>query len=198
MNQLLFLYFSAMMKKELRKEYREKRANLPLTTIQDFSKNLVQIATDNFELHSKTVSLFISIQSKKEIDTAHLLDELLQKDCTITVSKSDLVTTTLSHYIYEGPEQLAPSTYDVPEPKYGELIDETKMDIVFVPLLCFDQEGYRVGYGKGFYDRFLSKCRPDCLFIGLSLFDPIEKITDTNEYDIPLDYCIMPNGLWKK
>lgn len=187
-----------MMKKELRKEYREKRANLPLTTIQDFSKNLVQIATDNFELHSKTVSLFISIQSKKEIDTAHLLDELLQKDCTITVSKSDLVTTTLSHYIYEGPEQLAPSTYDVPEPKYGELIDETKMDIVFVPLLCFDQEGYRVGYGKGFYDRFLSKCRPDCLFIGLSLFDPIEKITDTNEYDIPLDYCIMPNGLWKK
>ena len=77
-----------------------------------------------------------------------------------------------------------------------ELIDEKEIDLVLVPLLCFDKKGFRVGYGKGFYDRFLSKCRSDVLKIGLSYFKPVEKIEDVRDFDVALDYCITPKGVW--
>ncbi len=80
--------------------------------------------------------------------------------------------------------------------KLNEYIDEKKMDIVLVPMLCFDEKGFRVGYGKGFYDKFLSLCREDCLKIGLSLFPPIQKIENVEDYDVKLDFCITPNQIY--
>jgi 5-formyltetrahydrofolate cyclo-ligase len=70
------------------------------------------------------------------------------------------------------------------------------IDLVFIPLLACDLQGNRVGYGKGFYDRFLSKCRYDVKKIGLSFFDPVDKIEDVNVFDIPLDECITPKKTW--
>ena len=66
-----------------------------------------------------------------------------------------------------------------------------------MPLLCCDRRGFRVGYGKGFYDKFLSRCRPDCLKIGLSFFEPTEIIADINDYDVKLDYCVTPENRYK-
>ncbi|RYZ27704.1 MAG: 5-formyltetrahydrofolate cyclo-ligase, partial [Chitinophagaceae bacterium] len=71
-------------------------------------------------------------------------------------------------------------------------IDPKEIDLVVVPLLTFDKKGYRVGYGKGFYDRFLHQCKKDCIKIGLSYFDPIEAVDDANEFDVTLDFCITP------
>jgi 5-formyltetrahydrofolate cyclo-ligase len=73
----------------------------------------------------------------------------------------------------------------------------SQIDLVLIPLLCFDKKGYRVGYGKGYYDRFLADCRPDVLKIGLSIFEPIEQIKDVDAYDIRLDFCITPNKIWQ-
>ena len=67
--------------------------------------------------------------------------------------------------------------------------------MVFVPLLAFDKKGHRVGYGKGFYDKFLSECKPDAIKIGLSFFEPEELITDVFESDVKLDYCVTPNSI---
>jgi len=49
-----------------------------------------------------------------------------------------------------------------------------------------------VGYGKGYYDRFLKRCRTDCLKVGLSYFGPVETIPEAHDADIPLDCCITP------
>ena len=68
--------------------------------------------------------------------------------------------------------------------------------MVLVPLLGFDERGHRVGYGKGFYDRFLAECNPKIQKIGLSLFEPVAQIDDTSDFDIPLDACITPNRIW--
>jgi 5-formyltetrahydrofolate cyclo-ligase len=68
---------------------------------------------------------------------------------------------------------------------------------VIVPLLCFDRRGHRVGYGKGFYDRYLQKCRPDCIKAGLSFFDPVDLIDDTYADDIPLDICVTPSETFR-
>jgi 5-formyltetrahydrofolate cyclo-ligase len=64
------------------------------------------------------------------------------------------------------------------------------IDVVFVPLLAYDKLGNRVGYGKGFYDKFLNQCKPDVLKIGLSFFEPEELIEDVFENDVKLDFCV--------
>jgi 5-formyltetrahydrofolate cyclo-ligase len=87
--------------------------------------------------------------------------------------------------------------YGIAEPVGGEEIHPEDLDAVFVPLLCFDEKGYRVGYGKGFYDRFLSSCREDVIRIGFSYFDPVPSIDDINDFDVPLNLCITPNKLYE-
>ena len=64
------------------------------------------------------------------------------------------------------------------------------IDVVFVPLLAYDKQGNRVGYGKGFYDKFLSECKSNVVKIGLSFFDPEEFIEDVFENDVKLNICI--------
>jgi len=80
----------------------------------------------------------------------------------------------------------------IPEPQNGLTVPPSEIEVVFIPLLAYDKKGHRVGYGKGFYDRFLSKCKPNTLKIGLSLFEPEEKIEGLDATDIPLDYCVTP------
>lgn len=83
------------------------------------------------------------------------------------------------------------------EPASGEKILPLQIDMVLVPLLAFDRAGQRVGYGRGFYDRFLPLCRPDCLRVGLSFFGPLEKIADAGEMDVPLTHCITPDRIYE-
>jgi 5-formyltetrahydrofolate cyclo-ligase len=87
--------------------------------------------------------------------------------------------------------------YSIAEPVNGIDISAEDIDAVFVPLLCFDSKGYRVGYGKGFYDRFLSNCREDVIRIGFSYFEAVDSIEDINEFDVPLNICITPNKLYE-
>jgi 5-formyltetrahydrofolate cyclo-ligase len=83
------------------------------------------------------------------------------------------------------------------EPVSGAEIDPADIDLIFVPFIVCDTNGFRVGYGKGFYDRFLAQCRPEALKIGFSYFQPVEPITDTHEYDVPLNYCITPDSIYE-
>lgn len=87
--------------------------------------------------------------------------------------------------------------YGVAEPIDGIDMFPTEIDLVIVPLLSFDKKGYRVGYGKGYYDRFLQQCRKDCIKIGFSYFDALDQIADVNKYDIRLDYCVTPETVYE-
>jgi len=86
--------------------------------------------------------------------------------------------------------------WGIPEPENGSAIAPQLIDLILVPLLCFDKQGYRVGYGKGFYDRFIARCRPDVTTIGLSFFEPVDSIADVDAYDIPLTFCVTPERLY--
>ncbi len=72
----------------------------------------------------------------------------------------------------------------------------SSIDWVLVPLLAFDRRGHRVGYGKGFYDRFLAGCRSDARKIGLSLFAPVVAIDDIGSQDVALDAVVTPDRVW--
>ena len=101
-----------------------------------------------------------------------------------------------AHYV-DGETTIVENEFGIPEPVGSEAIDPSEIDVVFVPLLAFDQQGYRVGYGKGFYDRFLAQCRENVIAIGFSYFDPVPKIDDANQFDIPLNYCVTPQQLYE-
>ena len=88
------------------------------------------------------------------------------------------------------------SKYGIDQPVDGIDMFSTEIDLVIVPLLCFDKKGYRVGYGKGYYDRFLKSCRKDCIKIGFSYFEPIDKIEDVDKFDVKLNYCITPLNIF--
>jgi len=87
--------------------------------------------------------------------------------------------------------------YGITEPKEGIELKPTDLDLIFVPLLICDEQGFRVGYGKGFYDKFLAQCKSDAITLGFNYFSPIDKIQDTDEYDIPLNYCITPEHIYE-
>ena len=77
----------------------------------------------------------------------------------------------------------------------GFEIKPKKLQVVFVPLLAYDFYGNRVGYGKGYYDKFLAKCGEKCLKIGLSFFTPEKKIL-VSPIDIKIDLCVTPKKIY--
>jgi 5-formyltetrahydrofolate cyclo-ligase len=108
----------------------------------------------------------------------------------------DAATGELKSVGFDADTEFTESSWGIREP-VGDPADPDGLDLVIVPLLCFDLSGHRVGYGKGYYDRFLAKCRPDCLKIGLSLFPPIDEIEDLHDGDVPVDLCITPDEVFR-
>jgi 5-formyltetrahydrofolate cyclo-ligase len=86
--------------------------------------------------------------------------------------------------------------YNLYEPEDGVVVNPAGLDMVFVPLLTFDKRGFRIGYGKGFYDRYLAQCRRECVKIGFSYFEPLDEIEDASLFDVPLNLCVTPTTVY--
>jgi 5-formyltetrahydrofolate cyclo-ligase len=82
-----------------------------------------------------------------------------------------------------------------PTPDSSVMLPPETFDVILIPLLVADQQGNRVGYGKGFYDRYLPSCRPACLKIGLSMLELVDPIEDVEAHDVALDLVITPTGI---
>ncbi|WGD36007.1 5-formyltetrahydrofolate cyclo-ligase [Olleya sp. YS] len=185
-----------MTKTTLRKTYKTLRSQLSDENIDDLSLKIAnQLLTLSIWDYS-FYHVFLSIESQKEINTDFILNILSGKDKNIVVSKSDFETNTLTNYLLTDATTLKLNTYNIPEPVDGIAITNDKIDVVFVPLLVFDLQGHRVGYGKGFYDTFLASCKPETLKIGLSFFEAETRIEDTSNTDIKLDYCVTPEKIY--
>lgn len=182
-------------KQALRVKYLKLRNELSEDAVAEKSIEIANKAL-SLDIWDKTYyHLFLSIVNKKEVDTEYLLHILHGKDKSVTISKSHFGSGEMSHFLLQENTVLKVSKYGIPEPESGIEIDPKMIDVVFVPLLAFDSNGQRVGYGKGFYDRFLEKCRPDAIFIGLSFFE-VEDAFEADETDIPLHYCITPSKVY--
>ena len=189
-----------MHKKELRKIYLAKQASLSKSENRERSLHINKHFYEKFDLDDvRYLHLFLSIAEKSEINTSVIINDLWDDWINVktVVPRVNFEKDVLEHLEFNSESVLKVSDWGITEPLGDEFIDEKKLDIVLVPMLCFDKKGFRVGYGKGFYDKFLSKCRPDCLKVGVSLFQPIEQIDNVEDYDIKLDYCITPEKVWK-
>ena len=186
-----------MLKKELRAKYKALRKELTATEIEEKSLAIAN-ALLPLPIWDKTYfHLFLPITEQKEIDTEFILHLLSGKDKEIVISKSDFATREMTHFLLTDNTRIQKNEYKIPEPVDGIEVPNTKIDVVFVPLLAFDKKGNRVGYGRGFYDKFLSHCKPETIKIGLSFFESEELISDVFESDVLLNYCVSPNGVYE-
>ena len=184
-----------MNKKELRAKYKTLRQELSLDEIEDKS---LAIANKMLQLDiwEKTYfHLFLTIEEQKEIETEFILQILAGKDKEIVVAKSNFKTLEMTNYLLTDNTKFQKNEYNVFEPVDGIEVPNAKIEVIFVPLLAYDKKGNRVGYGKGFYDSFLSKCHEDIIKVGLSFFEPENDIYDVSTTDIRLDYCVTPNTI---
>ena len=183
-------------KKELRAKYKAKRAALTSKTIDELSLAVANM-TLKLPIWNKTYfHVFLPIEEQMEVNTEFLLHLLSGKDKEIVVSKSDFNTRKMTHFLLTDNTKIKKNEYNIPEPIDGIEVPAHKIDVIFVPLLAFDKSGHRVGYGKGFYDQFLSECKEEVIKIGLSFFDPEEIITDVFEKDIKLNFCVTPTSIF--
>lgn len=185
-----------MLKAEIRKHALKERLSLTEEAYKKLNSSLLnQFKLLDFN-EIKTLHIFLPITEKKESDTFLLIDWLAEKhpEIKIIVPKADFETALITNHEYIGLADLQKNLYNILEPQKGNVYDG-KIDMVIIPLLAFDKQGYRVGYGKGFYDRFLETINAQK--IGLSLWPAIEKIDDVNQHDIRLDFCITPTEIIK-
>ncbi len=145
-----------------------------------------------------SVHTFIRIKKLNEVDTSNIYYKLWSSHPWVRTfaPRTDRLTGRLDNVEFYPTTELVENEWGIREP-IGEDTDPELMDVVVVPLLCFDESGHRVGYGKGFYDEFLSRCRPDCIKVGVNFFPPVERIDDLHDGDIPLDLCITPERAYR-
>ncbi|WP_143306673.1 5-formyltetrahydrofolate cyclo-ligase [Chitinophaga vietnamensis] len=185
-------------KKDIRKRFLELRMQLSTEAIA--SMNAALLANCRLLNYSDIhcVHVFLPITEKREADTWPLIRWMKEKYPHLqwTLSKSDMASGEMTHYLWDDTTVLVNNKYGIPEPAGGIRIQPADIDLVFVPLLAFDRQGHRVGYGKGMYDRFLQQCRADVRTIGLSLFEPVTLIADAGEQDVMLKTAITPDHIY--
>ncbi len=171
--------------KALRKEFsHEERETLSL----EISNQVLSLDIWNLEYYH----IFLPIERQLEINTQYILNILQGKDKNVVISKSNFSTMEMKHFLLTDSTRIRVNSLGIPEPLDGVEILPEKLDVVFLPLLAYDYKGNRVGYGKGFYDRFLAKCKPNVIKVGLSYFPPEQEILTIKSTDISMNYCISP------
>lgn len=185
-------------KQALRKIYREKRIGLSTEKFHQLHDQLM-MQVDALEFGpSQTIHLFLPIAGNKEPDTFAIAGRLRQRypDMRIVLPKTEPGTHEMKHLIWDANTELVQNHWGIPEPVTGTAVQPQEIDAVFLPLLAFDELGNRVGYGKGYYDRFLAECRQTVRKIGLSLFEAVEAINDVSAHDVAMDLCLTPTRIW--
>lgn len=183
-------------KHNLRQEAKIQRKVLSVEEIENYSIQLSKQVSTYFGFRDKRISCFLSMESQHEVLTSYILKDL---ECNnqLFVPVTNFQEGTMVQVPYRLGDTLEFNTYQIPEPRiHLSPIIPTELDVVFIPLLQADVRGNRLGYGKGFYDRYLALCRPNIIKIGLNFFDPIQVIP-SDETDIPLNYLITPNKVYE-
>lgn len=188
-----------MTKSELRKIYLDKRRSLSFDEMSDKSEKIADRFFESFDPASDTtLHCFVTTRKFNEIDTS-IIYKRLWTDFPSVRTVAPVVnfnTGELESFEFGSETKFVENHWGISEVPLGEHVKTDEIDIVIVPLLCFDGLGHRVGYGKGFYDKFLAKCRPNCKKIGVSNFPPVDLIEDVGSHDVRLDLALSPEQIF--
>lgn len=188
-----------MTKQEIRKTYLERRLALSEAEYSQFNFQLYQTFFSNVDLSFvKVFHIFLSIETRKEPDSWMILDRVRREfpNIRLSVPRVNASKGELENFYFEGLHQLATNSWGIQEPRQGVPTEIEKIDLVLVPLLAFDRQGHRLGYGKGYYDKFLAGCKPECKKTGVSFFPPLQSLPH-QPHDIQMDGVITPSHYYE-
>lgn len=180
-----------------RSQARERRLSWTDTQVQELSKQIVSQISSEW-LGWPRHHLFWPIPAQKEVQTSALAHQIVNESALYLPKVSG--PGQLTHHRWYPGDTLLPSGLGIPEPtnvgeSSAQFWENPCPTLVWVPLLAFDPAGYRVGYGKGFYDQFLGEA-PQALKVGLSLSGPLSDYLEHDPWDVRLDACVTPEGIW--
>ena len=188
------LSYIILKKDTARKIYLKKRQDLSSSEFEENSSLLIQNTIELIKKYElKFIHCFLPIHTKDEINTSPIVQYCWKNNIKVVVPVSNFEEGTMRNAAFNPDTITKQAKYNITEPINPIWIENDKIDLVITPLLAFDLKGYRVGYGKGFYDRFFASLHKDVKKIGISLFMPCELIEDINEHDVPLTCCVTPN-----
>lgn len=179
-----------MTKEEQRKYYLQQRNNFSQKEIRNLNERLTQ-EIFNFIKASKvsSVFLFLPIKERNEFDTFPLINLLWHAGVKVAVPVSDFKNHEMRLAVFNVGTELVEKKYGILEPAKAEFIHSGDIELALVPLLIADKKNNRLGYGGGFYDRFLSQNK-HIYKLGVSYFKPVHEIAGLEDHDVPLDKVI--------
>ncbi len=185
-----------MDKRQLRQMIISKRSTLSLQMRQnaeaEIHKRLFEL--DTFK-SSRIISSFVSFRDEIEMKTIN--ERILSEGKTLVLPFIDMTTKSMSFYIVNALKELELNSFGIlePNPKHHTQIENSAIDLVLTPGVAFDQRGYRLGYGGGFYDRFFSQIEKTIPKIGIAFDIQLVDALDVEAYDLPVTQLITENGI---
>lgn len=175
-----------MNKQELRKSIREQKRAMSAEEIEMRSRNLLELFTQT-TAYRNAKTLYGYLPYNQEVRTVPILEQALRDGKKIAVPK--VYGDTMKFLYLDDLSQVAKGYSGIPEPIADEPVADDKTALVLMPGLAFDTQGHRIGYGGGFYDKFLSQ-EPNHPTVALCYaFQVLEKL-ETEEFDIPVDLVL--------
>lgn len=188
-----------MIKEQLRKLYKEKRAALTASQKMKLD-DLILIQFQQLPLDiASLIMTYAPFEKMNEFDPQPITDY-----CYFKNPHQQLFYPVVNKYgenmscvLVDDNTVFELNQFGIPEPVDALTMFPEELDWVFLPLLAFDVKGQRVGYGKGYYDRFLKQCKDDVVKIGFSYFEAELQVSDCNRMDVKLDYCVTPDRIYQ-
>lgn len=186
-----------MLKKDLRKRFKALRQSLPAPQLLYDSWAITAHLLEAIDWKAyKALHIYLPMLQRHEVNTYPLIYALWRifPHLRICVPRVNMQTQLLENMLFMPDMPLQSEAFGQLEPVLHLPAPAEEIEVAIVPLLAYCRQGYRVGYGKGHYDKFLPTCSPRVLKIGLSQFAPVDSITDIDAFDVKLDKIFMPSG----
>ncbi|MEA2085020.1 MAG: 5-formyltetrahydrofolate cyclo-ligase [Thermodesulfobacteriota bacterium] len=186
-----------MKRNDLRKKILARRDSLlPDERAQKSSSVIEHLwRIDDF---SSTRTLFIYVNFRNEVETLSLISQCLDKGMRVTVPLTLPDESGLIPYRIMDPDQdLRPGYYSIPEPDHQRLstVEPNEIDTVILPGSVFDRRGGRLGYGGGYYDRFLKNKAPQAVRIAIAFQLQVVPEVPLLPHDQRLHYLVTEKGI---
>lgn len=185
-------------KNELRAEYKARRAAIPAMLRQDYDSTICSLFLSSITYRYAKV-LLLYAPTGSEIDIMPIARQALADGKAAAFPRCRIPDCTMDYHIITKEEDLTPGAYGIREPSPAlpvyspDIFGADAHPVCLVPGLVFDPEGYRIGYGKGYYDRFLADFQG--VRVGAVYTDFLVGRLPRGRYDLPVDVLVTEKGV---
>ncbi len=185
------------MKNEIRKKVLDARKSMNIDDVQSKSDTITDyLINSDFYKNSKVIMAYIDFRN--EVMTEKLIKQAIADGKRVVIPISIVETRQLLlSEIIDYDNELSPGAYGILEPKseFIREVDPLLVDLVLVPGVAFDNRGYRIGYGAGYYDRFLERVRKETEKVALAFDLQMVEHAHEDSHDFPVQYVVTESGI---